>query len=159
MANEFIIIPESIDALVGLVDGYSEITHQVNVRATEYPVESGFIASDHAVVEPRRVKLTGWVSEITGGGVNAPEKAWTQIIKLARNRTLVRLATPVMVYENMLIEKAEAPLDETIGRSLRFEMELVEILGVDLSFNTGAQTDTADRLVDRQRGTIEGKPQ
>ena len=64
---EFIIVPEEIEPLAGVVDGYTHIEHEVSAQPTQYPVESGFIASDHAVSQPRRVKMTGWASDLTNG--------------------------------------------------------------------------------------------
>lgn len=155
---EFIIVPEEIEPLAGVVDGYTHIEHEVSAQPTQYPVESGFIASDHAVSQPRRVKMTGWASDLTNGRKNSAPRAWRAITDLCAARSLVRLVTPMMAYDSMLIEKAKAPVDVSVGRALRFEIELSEILGVNVSVTAATTTPTSDRLSERQRGTVEGVP-
>ena len=62
--QEFMLLPERIDALDGIVSGYTEGEHTIENKVTEYPVESGFIASDHTQNLPKTVTLTGWASKL-----------------------------------------------------------------------------------------------
>ena len=150
----FAIIPEYIAEVVGLIDGYSTATHELRAEVTEYPVETGSRIADHVIFQPRKVKLEGWVSELKRGQGGAPS-AWGEITNLCRDRKTVKLVTPIMTYDRMVITKATAPVDVTIGRSLRFEIELLEILTLDPLIATGYNTPTSDRQSTNQRGTVD----
>ena len=150
----FAIIPEAITGLVRLVDGYSTITHEMRADITEYPIETGSRIPDHAVFRPRKVKLEGWVSELTKGQGGAPS-AWAEITDICQARRVVKLITPLINYDRMLITKATAPVDVTVGRSLRFEIELQEVLTVDSTISTGSSTPTSDRQTSVARGSVD----
>ena len=132
----------------------------MSAQPTQYPVESGFIAS-----ESRGITAASSENDRLGRPIsptaekNSAPRAWRAITDLCAARSLVRLVTPMMAYDSMLIEKAKAPVDVSVGRALRFEIELSEILGVNVSVTAATTTTpTSDRLSERQRGTVEGVP-
>ena len=161
--QEFMLLPERIDALDGIVSGYTEGEHTIENKVTEYPVESGFIASDHTQNLPKTVTLTGWASKLAANKGDATT-AWEAIVKLMEEGTLVKLATPLHVYDNMVIRSASAPFNKDLGRSLRFEITLQEIRGVDVKYqptgNANLDQDaknTEDRLAENKLGTLPPK--
>ena len=136
-----------IDPLVGRVDGYLTEEHERNVTKTSYPVESGASLTDHAIREPDKLKLEGWVSDLlpSGEGGQAaplPERsvaAWEEIGKLMTAREPLTVVTSLGVSRDMLITKASATVDRTTGRALRFTLELEEIQFRSLAGITGEE--------------------
>ena len=128
--SETVVVP-----LQGSVDGYLAEEHTLRLSKTTYPLEStGLPLTDHAVVEPRTLKLEGWVSDLLApqgddwpGAIRGRE-AWQRIKALMESREPVRVVTALEMYDSMLITSAKAPVDRTTGRALRFEMELEEVL-------------------------------
>ena len=134
-----------IEPLTGVVDGYLAAEHERSVSTTTYPVESGASLTDHAVRQPDKLKLEGWVSDLmpsseadrsrplSGRGL----AAWSELDRLMNAREPVAVATSLGCYQNMLIVKATAPVDRTTGRALRFTLELEEVLFRPLTARVG----------------------
>ncbi len=130
----------NVDALVGVVDIYSEEAHSLIVSKTRYPVESDAnnqrMRSDNFVVEPEQLVLKGLVSDLQpllGGLVNiASEKrskeAWERIRTLKNTGTILTATTVLGVYENMLIVSVDSSVSVNSGYSLPFTMVLEETL-------------------------------
>ena len=118
--------------LAAIADGFISEEHAVRVSKTSYPVETGGSLVDHAVVEPRTLKLVGWVSDLLApeGRRGSPSRgidAWLQLTRLLESREPFLVVTLLDVYPSMLITSLKAPVDRTTGRALRFEMELEEV--------------------------------
>ena len=153
MANQHIIRPETIDKLSLVIDGYTSASHSLQAQATDYPVEGGSSTYDHVINLPRELKLTGWVSIITGKNKHGgPERAWQAIIKLMTSRELVSVSTPIEIYPKMIIISARSSQNQQIGRSLQIELTLKE--RVDDADSTSSVGDTADRIANENRGVI-----
>lgn len=122
-----------VPALIGRVDGWSEEEHRVGLEKTRYPVESGSTLTDNAVSVPERLRLTGLVSDILPAPGNRLSQdratdAWAAIINLAKSRETFDVVTPIRVYRDMLVVRAEAPRNNRTGRALRFTIEMEELL-------------------------------
>ena len=114
-----------IAELQGRVTGYDTAEHRATMSVTQYPVERGGSLTDHAVALPKVVKLTGVVSDLRG---HDPQVAWRQLERLQDELRRVTVFTPVRVYRDMLIVKAEAQSDVRSGAGLRVQLELQEVL-------------------------------
>ena len=117
----------------GRIDGYFSEEHRVGLRKTKYPVESGATLTDNAVSIPERLRLEGLVSDLlpAPGNTLSPDRApdtWAAIVSLAKARTTFDVVTALKVYQNMLIVRAEAPRNNSTGNSLRFTLDLEELL-------------------------------
>ena len=158
----------SIVALGRIVDGYYAEEHKLKVSKTTYPVESGASLVDHAVREPNKLKLQGWVSELmpspdaslATANSERGTAAWVEILRLMEERQPLTVVTALAVYVNMLITSATAPVDRTTGLSLQFTIELEEVLfknvsreasGTDVPPSSGP---AADRLGAIRRGRV-----
>ena len=53
---------------------------------------------------------------------------WAAITDLFEQRTPVMVVTPIRTYTDMLIARAIVPRDRTTGKSLRFTLDLIEVL-------------------------------
>ncbi len=118
--------------LASIADGFISEEHAVRISKTSYPVETGGSLVDHAVVQPRTLKLAGWVSDLLApegrrGNPSRGSDAWLQLTRLIESREPFLVVTLLDVYPSMLITSLKAPVDRTTGRALRFEMELEEV--------------------------------
>ncbi len=127
--------PTAIPAIVSLIDAYVSEEHTLTLATTAHPIESGSSLTDNAVKQPEQLKLSGWVSdllpvpgaEVGPLGDRAPD-AWAALVKLFEERVPVQVITHLRTYPQMLILKATAPVDVNTGQSLRFTLELQEVL-------------------------------
>ena len=149
--------------LGGIVDGFLAEEHKIRLSKTSYPVEStGLPLTDHAVIEPRTLKLDGWVSDllpsIDQGNPSASRGrvAWQQVYELMQTREPVTVVTTLGTYTDMLITSATAPVDRTTGRALRFDLELEEVLFRDLEPTMGRVVvgPAQDRVQEVDRGRV-----
>ena len=118
--------------LAAIADGFISEEHAVRISKTSYPVETGGSLVDHAVVQPRTLKLVGWVSDLLApegrrGSPSRGSDAWLQLNRLVESREPFLAVTMLGAYPSMLITSLKAPVDRTTGRALRFEMELEEV--------------------------------
>ena len=160
----------NIQPLIGKVDGYLAEEHERSVSKTSYPVESGASLTDHAVRQPDKLKLEGWVSDLLPSddadqGLALKDRAtaaWSEIHKLTDAREPLTVVTRLKVYENMLITKASAPVNDRTGYGLRFSLDLEEVLFHPLRVAAGGlnlvpepESPTADRVSETNRGDVE----
>ena len=122
----------SLQPLAAIADGFISEEHAVRISKTSYPVETGGSLVDHAVVQPRTLKLVGWVSDLLApegrrGSPSRGSDAWLQLNRLVESREPFLVVTLLGSYPSMLITSLKAPVDRTTGRALRFEMELEEV--------------------------------
>ena len=125
-------LPRYAQPLASIADGFISEEHAVRLSKTSYPVETGGSLVDHAVVQPRTLKLVGWVSDLLApegrrGNPSRGSDAWLQLNRLVESREPFLVVTMLGVYPSMLITSLKAPVDRTTGRALRFEMELEEV--------------------------------
>ena len=125
-------LSRSAQPLAAIADGFISEEHAVRLSKTSYPVETGGSLVDHAVVQPRTLKLAGWVSDLLApegrrGNPSRGSDAWLQLTQLVESREPFLAVTMLGAYPSMLITSLKAPVDRTTGRALRFEMELEEV--------------------------------
>lgn len=125
-----------IDGLTGIIDLWPEEAHALAVSKTSYPVETGLSGTDNAVIEPKRLVLMGWVSDlrplvggiVTISGPGRPKEAWGRIKELMEKLEPVTVITTLAMYENMLITAVDSTINEDTGQTLRFNIVLEEVL-------------------------------
>ena len=153
------------------VDDYLTYEHTLRVEKTRYPVEGGASYTDHAVKQPNRLRVQGWVSDVfpvlgmgarpglvvqttteEGGAVydprglaNRAQLAWQEINRLMTAREIVTVITTLGVYRNMLVTEAVAPQSRRTGQGLRFTMTLEEVLYGELIQVRQPPEDTVTR--------------
>lgn len=123
-----------IEAVAGYVDSYPEEQHELRSSKTDYPLESGVLISDHLVTLPKRLTLTGFVSDlivpasaVLSDHTTRAELAWQKLQELHESRRLVDVVTVLGEYSDMAIMRLMAEVNERSGQSLRFTMELEEM--------------------------------
>jgi len=123
-----------IEGLFGIVDAHPDESHELKVTKTAYPIETGSSLTDNAVIEPRKLTLEGWISDLLYSE-NAlvqiegrPIEGWNRLVTLAEDREPLTVVTTLQVYENMLITNLSSVKNADTGETLRFIVELEEIL-------------------------------
>ena len=103
-------LSRSAQPLAAIADGFISEEHAVRISKTSYPVETGGSLVDHAVVQPRTLKLVGWVSDLLApegrqGNPARGSDAWLQLNRLVESREPFRVVTMLGVYPSMLITR------------------------------------------------------
>ena len=150
----------SIPVLAGRVDGYPVEEHRLDLGTTEHPVESGSTLTDNAVKRRERLRLEGWVSDILPAPGNMlsqsrPTDVWGEIVRLFEAREPVDVVTSLRVYRNMLVVRCIAPVDKTTGRSLKFTIDLAELLFASTSI-ARFPPDAVDGPADDRSSEVDG---
>ena len=140
--------------MYAFIDSYISERHTERVETTDYPVESGFIHSDHAVVYPTIVEITGMSSNFSklGGGAESSrnlsprsENAWATMREMMHNRTPMFLETRLyenyVTYNNMVITDLETTLDVQTGASLPYRIVFKQIRQQNVGFEYGTMID------------------
>ena len=134
MPNQPIIV-RAMSIVAGLalqVDGYLSHEHELTTRTGGEPLEDGREVTDHVVAAPQKVILTGQASDMRGG--SRAKDAWQAIEELHKAAEPVRVITEWGSYNEMVIARCKG---QSVGRGLRFEMELREILRVGSAMGGG----------------------
>ena len=123
------LILRALTAVQGLtlyVDGYTNRSHELTSRVGGEPIEDGRDVTDHVVAAPGLILLTGIASDLKGG--ERPTAAWQAVKQLHKNAEPVRIVTEWETLDEVVILRAKGT---AVGRGLRFELELQEILRVE----------------------------
>lgn len=101
--------------------------HERAATVTEHPVENGSVISDHVIVQPERLLLTGFV---TDAGTRDAERGNTQaafdaLDAAADSGQLVQVVTGRKTYENMVLVSADLPRERP--ESMQFSLEFQQI--------------------------------
>lgn len=120
------------------VDTWLSEKHALEVTSSQYPVEGGHTISDTAYVEPRKITLSGHISNLeyipytlSQVGFKSYQKikdGWQFLEQAAQARELLRVSTTVGDFSNMLISKLTTTIDKDTGVNLTFEIEFKEIV-------------------------------
>ena len=132
----------AIPELLRYIDDYIEETHRIPVEKTEYPVESGVQYTDHIIVKPVVLTLTGFVSDalrLSHTDQNTPLElrgavAFSRIEALVnQRRPIATVYTQNKTYQNMVITGVEARSSSETGQSSTFIITLEELQIVNIS--------------------------
>jgi hypothetical protein len=125
-------------------DATVEEVHDAEVQITENPVEFGANISDHAFVLPRRITISGRITDFplvdnlndifttstTEENSTRSADAWFFLNKLKDERQPLIIYTYLQNYQNMVIRSLKTTQDALTARVLDVEMELQEIIVV-----------------------------
>ena len=141
-----------IEIKAGTIDLVEREEHEIGIDTTTYPIESGDQIIDHITQAPDKLKISFVTSTVSfrlpvhplGGGASEadptlsygeimdepdrPYLAWKEIRAEMRRGTLFSVVSHLGRYENMVISRAKATVDESTGTNLDGEIELIEVL-------------------------------
>lgn len=127
-------VGSQIIQLFGVIDAIPEENHDESVGVTTYPIETGATLTDHAYIQPAKLTLQGYVSDLLVNKFSTivtpfrDREAWERIVLQLRKRSFVSVVTLLKTYNNMLITNVTTRKDASTGKSLIFTMELQEVL-------------------------------
>lgn len=151
MSDSAFLIPRRtrIDALE--VDCVVTATHVGEVEVTDHPVEEGADVSDHVRPLPERLTIDGIISntplnktvkrtlnvqgvvlETEGesalaGEPGYAESAYETLRSIKDAGKLISVATPLRVYDDMVLQSLTVPKNNTTGEALRFTAQLKRV--------------------------------
>jgi len=105
--------------------------HNYSSRVTNYPIEDGSTLSDHIINEPTTLNLEGIVTDSPLAifpTFNRSVKAFNQLVDLHRKRVVIKVVSGIKVYEKMVITSLDVPREVLTGQSLRFNIQLQEVI-------------------------------
>ncbi len=145
----------------GVVDLFTDEIHTLRIKKTSQPIETGSSITDNSIVEPQRLRMAGFVSNLVPSLVASlpvserGKEAWVQLQELAMKREPVTILTTLKLYEKFLIVSLEAQSNERTGTALDFTIEFEEILFSDSEFTTLPADILAGPAVNKS-GKVEG---
>ena len=133
--------------------------HEWNNEVTQYPVEIGSPISDHIQLNPDNLTISGLItnsaigesalSELAGGD-DRIQTAFDVLLELRNNRQLVTVYTKHKIYTDMAIKSINLPRDASIGDSLKFKIEFINIRLVETQ--TVEVPDGISKKLDKKSG-------
>ena len=135
------------------------VGHELALRRTEHPVQSGAAITDHAYVLPTKVVMEVGVSDAMdtfrsgmwgGSSSSTSVNAFAALQELARKRVVVKLQTRLRSYNNMLVESVAAEETSRTIAAGRFHVVFSEI------FVASTQVITATTRLDANPASGKG---
>lgn len=114
-------------------------SHELGI--SKIPIESGAAITDHAYIEPKRLRM-----EIADG---AAAGTFNALVAFQESRVPFTVVSGLFVYSNMLIQRLEADRDAEWSTALRGLVELQEAIIVETAY---AAAESGDAMSDGQPG-------
>lgn len=118
--------------------------HGLNMDLTEVPIEDGSAINDHAIFEPRELRITVWASRAPGTAVPALPtrhlKAWQKFKALHEGLVFLDVFTDMEPYRKMLITNVSGVRRKETTNAMQYT--------VTLRKPVLTQTDLTDNLAD-----------
>ena len=152
MASALTIFNGNIIADVEVSSKQSE-SHAFRAVATEFPIQSGSIVSDHVFLKPRELDVSFTSSNTPGPGYTA-QQVFNAFKRHFTNRDLLKIITEHDTYENMIIVDFQpvhkSPHKGALECTLKFQqINSVSIVAVPYlkAIDTSAQPTTNRGLI------------
>lgn len=158
------------------IDLYPTEDHTSSISKTNLPLEDGSNITDHAVINPDKITLTGVVSNVSKviggvpiffGGVSIVNNtksrdAWTNLVALKEARQPLTVVTSLKIYNNMLLMDLKSTVNVKTGTNLYFtaDFEQIRFVGTATtqlppaklsSIGTTSATDKAGKKIIKQK--------
>ena len=142
------------------------VAHELVLRRTEHPVQSGAAITDHAYVMPTKLMMEIGVSDSMdtytsgmwgGSSTSTSVNAFDALCELARQRTLVIVQTRLRSYPNMIVESVSAEETSRTVTSGRFRVVFSEIFIASTQV-AAAATARPDTNASSSKGTVTPAP-
>jgi hypothetical protein len=109
------------------IDVTLEETHERSAEITDHPVEGGSFIQDHIVNAPKKLMMTGMITDTPLGGDSGPraQEAFDVLETLYDSRSTFTVVSGFKVYDDMAIESLSMP--KTREGALRFSAQLKQL--------------------------------
>lgn len=150
--------------IIGFEDGvdlFTDESHDIKINKTVQPIETGSSLTDNAVVLPRRLKMTGYVSNVKPSlllALPSPQRgaeAWSRLVDMSKSRKSFDILTTLELLEGYMIISLGANSNERTGTALEFSIEFEEIQFADSEFTTLPADAVAGGPAESKAGTVE----
>lgn len=136
--------------LQGVVTFEAELTvseqHDRKADVTEHPVETGAIISDHVILQPARVTLSGFVSDagvaVGGAQPGNTQDAFDAIESAWESGDKMQVVSGYKTYSDMVITSVSLPKEKP--GSMQFEIDLKHVTTVSSATGAIAPTGSPD---------------
>lgn len=114
-------------------DAIIDENHERDSQITSFPIEDGAEASDHIIINPERISITGFITNtpaiILGAGASSDnvQNAVDVLEDLWQSKELMTVVSDLKVYSDMAIESLSFPRDQRTGQALEFRVSLKKI--------------------------------
>ena len=117
------------------IDASLSENHDFDSDITENPIEDGTPVSDNQVLLPVVLDMECRVSDATASFIrfNFPGRSkeiYKELVNIQARKETISVTTGLHVYQNMLIKRLSFPRAGTDGNSIRFTINLKELLVV-----------------------------
>lgn len=128
------------------IDVTLEETHERSAEITDHPVEGGAFIQDHIVNAPKRLLMSGLITDTPLGRDAGPraQEAFDALEALYESRTPFTVVSGFRVYEQMAIESLSLP--KAREGALRFSAQLKQLAitqGRSVPIAAGERSDPA----------------
>lgn len=139
---------------IGIINGVGGVTidavisesHSHNASATENPIETGSVVTDHVTLRPIELSLDGIITDtpvdfsvydnVKGlistvssifGKKSRSLEAHDAIVKLWKDRIPFKVVTGLKVYDNMILEDYTVNREAETGKAIKFTAKMKQI--------------------------------
>ena len=137
------------------VDAYLSESHAFESQIPEHPVESGSVVSDHIVLLPTVVNITGIVTDTPllkwnqTTGLLTPQEGRSiekikQLLEMREARQLFSISTTLGVYTDFFFTSLNIPFSPKDGYSVRFTATLKKLNLVTFRFGQKVLNQTQE---------------
>jgi len=141
------------------LDVTQDETHEWSNDVTQFPVEIGSQITDHIQPMPDKLTISGMITNSAigvkalsdlDGGDDRVQTAFDLLLKLKEDRVLLTVYTKHKIYTDMALKSVSLPRDASIGDSIKFKMEFVNVRLVDTQ--TVNVPDGISKKLDKKTG-------
>lgn len=137
------------------LDAVLSESHSADVRVTKNPVELGATISDHAIIEPKKLRIEATITNSPLGSaaigqlidtasnlfgstnsenVTRSSTAYNALIEIMEQRQLIEVQTKLKLYENMMITSMPVIQTKNNSNSVDMVINLEELLITESEF-------------------------
>ncbi len=155
LENLFIKVEKEIGGVQ--LDAVVSEKHTTSVKLTRYPVEFGSDVTDHAIVEPDRLKIIARVTDTplgfaavgtivdsvsgvfgssTEGSETRSTAAYKKIVSMQKERKIINIQTKLDYYQNMVIVSIDIVQNAKTSRVADMAISLESVIIVESKVST-----------------------
>lgn len=146
---------EETSAFLIDVDAYLSESHDFESKVTEHPVESGSVVSDHIILLPPIVNITGIITDTpllkwnAVSGLLTPEEGRSlakiqQMLEMRDAKQLFSISTSLGIYKDYFFIRLSIPFTAEDGYSVKFTATLKKLNLVTFRFGQKVLNQTQE---------------
>lgn len=126
----------SVSIFVIYLEATLSLTHAGDVEVTEHPLEDGSSIADGARAKQTTLQMEAVVTDFPftptvygeqPAGPGRAREVYAALVQVKNQSGVVRVTTPLAVYENMVVKQLSAPQLANLGTSVKFTIQLTQV--------------------------------